>query len=116
MSKTISLDIDPTKLLCVFLLGVLSDDLSSSERQRSAFVFDPGRGPRRSFNEPCAGSEAHIKVQRRLPELQRPRRYLGEHVDALDPKFGTCGAICGASPHSCAEKHQFELERRILAL
>ncbi|KAJ7905212.1 hypothetical protein B0H13DRAFT_2508710 [Mycena leptocephala] len=60
-------------------------------------------------------TEAHIKVQPRLPDLQRPRRYLAEHVDALNPKISTSGASCGASPHSRAEK-QFVLEHRVLAL
>ncbi|KAJ7856338.1 hypothetical protein B0H13DRAFT_1902723 [Mycena leptocephala] len=87
--------------------------LSSTERQRSAFVFDPGRGPRSSFNEPFAGSEARINVQQRLTELQRPPRNLVEHVDALTSKSAS-GAIGGI--HICAEKQQSELERRILAL
>ncbi|KAJ7825791.1 hypothetical protein B0H13DRAFT_1918513 [Mycena leptocephala] len=87
--------------------------LSSTERQRSAFVFDPGRGPGSSFNEHFAGSEARINAQQRLTELQGPPRDLAEHVDALASK-STSGTIGGI--HIRAEKQQFELERRILAL
>ncbi|KAJ7938773.1 hypothetical protein B0H13DRAFT_1851361 [Mycena leptocephala] len=88
--------------------------LSSGERQRSAFVFDPGQEPERTFKYLCPGSEARIKAQQTLPELQRLGTY--EHVDALAPNSTTSGAICGASPHLLVEKQQFELERRILAL
>ncbi|KAJ7854901.1 hypothetical protein B0H13DRAFT_1903396 [Mycena leptocephala] len=88
--------------------------LSSSERQRSAFVFDPGQEPERTFNYLYPGSEARIKVQQTLPELQRLGRY--EHVDALAPNSTTSGAICGTSLHLLAEKQQFMLERRVLAL
>ncbi|KAJ7815692.1 hypothetical protein B0H13DRAFT_1924058 [Mycena leptocephala] len=92
--------------------------LSSHERRRSAFVFDPGRGSADSeslFHKPCAGPEARIKAQQMLPELKRPRRYLAEHVDALVPK-STNGAIRGASSHLRAANQQIELECRILAL